>query len=74
MTQLTPQERYSGGKPEHQHPAFPHDAERFAAGLEDDRKLHRAWLIAGVISEMALVGMLILRFRSPAGQRLSCWH
>ncbi|HET9256245.1 MAG TPA: hypothetical protein VFO16_13745 [Pseudonocardiaceae bacterium] len=65
MTQLAPQERHSGGEPEHQHPEFPRDAERFAAGLEDDRKLHRAWLIAGVISEIALVGMLITALQEP---------
>ena len=38
---------------------LPHDVERFAVGLEDDRKLHRARLIAGVLSEMALIGLFI---------------
>jgi hypothetical protein len=59
MTQRPTEERYAGWELEDQHPEFPHDTERFAAGLEDDRKLHRAWLIAGALSEVALVGMLI---------------
>jgi crotonobetainyl-CoA:carnitine CoA-transferase CaiB-like acyl-CoA transferase len=28
-------------------------------GLEDDRKLHSAWLLAGLLSEAGLIGMLI---------------
>jgi hypothetical protein len=65
MTQLAPEERYAGWKLEDQHPEFPHDAERFAVGLEDDRKLHRAWLIAGVLSEVGLVGLLITSLQEP---------
>ena len=59
MTQLAPQERYGGGELQDLHPEFPHDAEHFAVGLEDDRKLHGAWLLAGLLSEAGLVGMLI---------------
>lgn len=65
MTQLVPKVRYGGAEIEDQHPEFPHDANRFAVGLEDDRKLHRAWLIAGVLSEVALVGMLITSLQEP---------
>ena len=65
MTQLAPEERSSSGQLEDQHPEFPHDAERFAHGLEDDRKLHRAWLIVGVVSEVALIGMLITSLQEP---------
>lgn len=57
VTQLAPQERSGGGKLEDLHPECPHDAERFAIGLEDDRKLHGAWLLAGLLSEAGLVGM-----------------
>lgn len=65
MTQLVPKVRYGGAEIEDQHPEFPHDANRFAVGLEDDRKLHGAWLIAGVLSEVALVGMLITSLQEP---------
>ena len=40
-------------------------AEQFAVGLEDDHKLHRVWLITGLISEAALVGMLITSLQEP---------
>jgi hypothetical protein len=42
--------------------------------LEDSRKLHRPWLIARVVSEVAWLACSLLHFRSPAAQRLSCWH
>ena len=65
MAQLAPEERYGGGELQDKHPEFPHDAERFALGLEDDRKLHRAWLIAGVLSEATLIGMFITSLQEP---------
>lgn len=65
MTQRPTEKRYAGWELEDQHPEFPRDAERFAVGLEDDRKLHRAWLIAGVLSEVALVGLLITSLQEP---------
>jgi hypothetical protein len=65
MTQRSTEERSAGWEHEDQHPSFPHDAERFAVGLEDDRKLYRASLIAGVLSEAALVGMLITSLQEP---------
>jgi len=65
MTQRPTEERYAGWELEGQHPEFPRDAEWFAMGLEDDRKLRRAWLIAGVLSEVALVGMLITALQEP---------
>lgn len=34
-------------------------------GLEDDRRLSGAWLIAGVLSEAALIGMLITSLQEP---------
>jgi hypothetical protein len=44
---------------------FPPDAERFALGLEDDRKLTRAKLTAGIATELALAGMLITALQEP---------
>jgi hypothetical protein len=44
---------------------LPRDAERVGAGLEDDRKLQRAKLVAGVLSELALIGMLIISLQEP---------
>jgi hypothetical protein len=44
---------------------LPHGAELFSAGLGDDRKLQRAKLIAGVLSELVLIGMLITSFQEP---------
>ncbi len=44
---------------------LPHDAERFGVGLEDDRKLQRAKLIAGVLSELVLIAMLITSLQEP---------
>jgi hypothetical protein len=43
----------------------PDDAERFGVGLEDDGRLQRAKLIAGVLSELALIGMLITSLQEP---------
>jgi hypothetical protein len=57
--------RHAGWELEDYRHELPHDAERFGAGLEDDRKLQRAKLIAGVLSEVALVGMLITSFQEP---------
>jgi hypothetical protein len=65
MTQRPTEKLYAGWELEDQPPEFPPDAERFTMGLEDDRKLHRALLIAGVLSEVALVGMLITSLQEP---------
>ncbi|HXT44014.1 MAG TPA: hypothetical protein VN748_07820 [Pseudonocardiaceae bacterium] len=47
-------------------PDLPEDAEVFGLGLEDDSNLGRAKLIAGVVSAVALIGMLITSlFRAP---------
>jgi hypothetical protein len=46
-------------------PEIPPDAERFAVGLEDDRKLHKVWLIAGLLSEATLIGMFITSLEEP---------
>ncbi len=43
----------------------PYGGERFGAGLEDDRKLPRAKLIAGLLSELGLIGMLITSLQEP---------
>ena len=48
------------------HPDLPEDAEVFGQGLEDDNNLGRAKLIAGVISAVVLIGMLVTSlFRAP---------
>lgn len=65
MTQRSTEEHFAGSERGDQRRPFPHDAERFAGGLEDDRKLHRAGLIAGVLSEVALVAMLITSLQEP---------
>lgn len=57
--------RHAGGELEDYRHELPHDAEWFGVGLEDDRKLQRAKLIAGVLSEVALVGMLITSLQEP---------
>ena len=71
MTQLAPGDvpesataGTAGGLEDHRHD-LPHDAERFSVGLEDDRKLQRAKLIAGVLSELVLIGMLITSLQEP---------
>jgi hypothetical protein len=71
MTQLAPgdvPESATAGRArgleDHRHD-LPHDAERFSVGLEDDRKLQRAKLIAGVLSELVLIGMLITSLQEP---------
>lgn len=45
---------------------LPEDAELYGLGLEDDRKLGPAKLIAGVLSVVGLVAMLVTSlFRAP---------
>jgi hypothetical protein len=44
---------------------LPNDTERFGLGLEDDRKLQRAKLIAGALPELALAFMLITSLQEP---------
>jgi len=45
---------------------LPEDAELYGLGLEDDSKLGRAKLIAGVVSVVALIAMLVTSlFRAP---------
>ena len=65
MTQQSMENPFGGGELDDQHSEFPHDAERFAVGLEDDHRLSGAWLIAGVLSEAALIGMLITSLQEP---------
>ena len=65
MTQQPMENTFGGEELDDQNSEFPHDAERFAVGLEDDRKLSGAWLIAGVLSEAALIGMLITSLQEP---------
>ena len=50
---------------EQPHPEIPHDTDRFAVGLEEGRKLHKVWLIAGLLSEAALVGMFVTSLEEP---------
>ncbi|MGH3671434.1 MAG: DUF4383 domain-containing protein [Pseudonocardiaceae bacterium] len=49
--------------PEH---ASPGDSERFAPGLQDDSRLERVKLGAGVVSVVALVAMSVTSLRSPS--------
>jgi hypothetical protein len=45
---------------------LPEDAELYGLGLEDDSKLGRAKLIAGVLSVVGLIAMLVTSlFRAP---------
>jgi hypothetical protein len=45
---------------------LPEDAEVYGLGLEDDSKLRRAKIIAGVLSVVALIAMLVTSlFRAP---------
>ena len=45
---------------------LPEDAELYGLGLEDDSKLGRAKLIAGVVSVVGLIAMLVTSlFRAP---------
>ena len=45
---------------------LPEDAELYGLGLEDDSKLGRAKLSAGVVSVVALIAMLVTSlFRAP---------
>ena len=51
---------------ERKHSDLPEDAELYGLGLEDDSKLGRAKLIAGVLSVVALIAMLVTSlFRAP---------
>ncbi|HEX6405511.1 MAG TPA: hypothetical protein VF003_20495 [Pseudonocardiaceae bacterium] len=51
---------------EGKHSDLPEDAELYGLGLEDDSKLGRAKLIAGVLSVVALIAMLVTSlFRAP---------
>jgi hypothetical protein len=51
---------------EGKHSDLPEDGDLFALGLEDDSKLYRAKLIAGVLSVVALIAMLVTSlFRAP---------
>jgi hypothetical protein len=59
------EQRDSAGDLEELHSGFPHDAEQFALGLEDDRKLHKIWLVAGFVSEAALAGMFVTALEEP---------
>lgn len=65
MTQRSPEQRGRVGHVEELDPVTPSDAERFAVGLEDGRKLHKAWLIAGLVSEAALAGMFVIALGEP---------
>lgn len=67
MTQRALEQRDGAGDLEELHPEIPHDAERFAGGLEDGRKLHKAWLVAGLLSEAALAGMFVTALEEPGG-------
>ncbi|HJT04655.1 MAG TPA: hypothetical protein VJ757_13680 [Pseudonocardiaceae bacterium] len=45
---------------------LPEDAELYGLGLEDDSKLGRAKLVAGVVSVVGLIAMLVTSlFRAP---------
>jgi cytochrome c biogenesis protein CcdA len=57
-----PQQRELKGK----RPDLPEDAELFGLGLEDDSKLGQAKLVAGALSVVALIAMLVTSlFRAP---------
>lgn len=58
---MPPQRELEGKRPD-----LPEDAELFGLGLEDDSKLGRAKLVAGVLSVVALIAMLVTSlFRAP---------
>jgi hypothetical protein len=65
MTQRALDQRGGAEDLEEPHPEFPLDSERFALGLENDRKLRKAWLMAGLLSEAALAGMFVTAFEEP---------
>lgn len=45
---------------------LPKDAESFSTGLEDDRPLRKAKLVAGALSVLVLIAMLVTTlFRAP---------
>ncbi|MFY9807692.1 MAG: hypothetical protein WCC38_11845 [Pseudonocardiaceae bacterium] len=53
-------------EPEGRRRELPRDSEQFSLGLENDSYLDRAKLIAGVLSAVLLVGMLVTSlFRAP---------
>jgi hypothetical protein len=66
MAQRALEQRGRVGHVEERDPEIPSDAERFAVGLEDNRKVHKAWLIAGLVSEAALAGMFVVALGEPA--------
>jgi hypothetical protein len=68
MTQRTLAQRDGARDLEELPPDMPPDAERFAGGLEDDRGLHKVWLIAGLLSEAALAGMFVTALEEPGRQ------
>jgi hypothetical protein len=61
---LTSKQNVGLEREDHRHD-LPHDAERFGVGFQDDRKLQWPKLIAGVLSELALIGMLITSLEEP---------
>ncbi|MBV9058912.1 MAG: hypothetical protein JOZ09_07110 [Pseudonocardiales bacterium] len=65
MGQQEMEQHGTGADLEELHSEIPHDAEQFAVGLEDDRKLHKVWLIAGLLSEATLIGMFITSLEEP---------
>jgi hypothetical protein len=65
MAQRALEQRGRVGHVEELDPEIPPDAERFAVGLEDNRKVHKAWLIAGLVSEAALAGMFVVALGEP---------
>jgi hypothetical protein len=57
--------RHAQREAEAHRPEFPRDAEQFSLGLEDDSNLSGAKLIAGVLSEVALIAMLVTSLQEP---------
>lgn len=57
--------RHAQCEAEAHRPELPCDAEQFSLGLEDDSNLSWAKLIAGVLSEVALVAMLVTSLQEP---------
>jgi hypothetical protein len=57
--------RHAQREAEAHRPELPCDAEQFSLGLEDDSNLSGAKLIAGVLSEVALIAMLVTSLQEP---------